>query len=76
MPGNEEWDNLQHIVANHKASMMIWEGQPSDEIKAKVKDIQLPYTVFNPCANKPDKGDFMDVRNQNVEWITALVDPY
>ena len=71
-PGNEEWDNLQHKIAEHKASLMIWEIEPSPEIKTKLNELNLPFTVFNPCANKPSKGDFIEIMNENIFMLEKL----
>ena len=66
MPAPEEWEVLSKILATHPAKWMIWEAQPSDAIVAKLKELGVGSLVFDPCANRPESGDFLDVMGKNL----------
>ena len=71
MPANEEWENLRKLLNTHPAQWMIWEAQPSAEIAAKLKALGVGSLVFEPCANRPESGDFIEVMKNNVEQLKA-----
>lgn len=67
MPPASEWTALEQLRQTHAAKWMIWEAKPSDEIVARLKQMGIGSVVFDPCANRPEKGDFLGVMRQNVE---------
>jgi zinc transport system substrate-binding protein len=69
MPPNGEWEGLRKILATHPAKWMIWEAKPSDAIVAKLKELGVVSLVFDPCANRPESGDFLDVMEKNLEHL-------
>jgi zinc transport system substrate-binding protein len=52
---------------------MIWEDKPLQEIQTRLEEIGLKVVVFNPCGNRPETGDFMDMMRKNVERLTEAV---
>ena len=71
MPANEEWENLRKLLNTHTAHWMIWEAQPSAEIAAKLKELGVASLVFEPCAHRPESGDFIEVMKNNMEQFKA-----
>lgn len=69
MPDVAEWQVLAALRAKHPASLMIWEGQPSPEISARLNASGLESVVFDPCANRPDSGDFLSVMRRNITLL-------
>ncbi len=45
---------------------MLWEGKPSDNTVAKLLEVKVQSALFLPCANTPDKGDFIIIMKQNI----------
>ena len=66
VPTTAQVADLQKMVATHKAKWMIWEGEPAKESVEKIKALGLQSTVFDPCGNTPDKGDWLSVMQANV----------
>lgn len=66
MPPDSEWQALESMTKTHPARWMIWEAEPSAQIAAKLKQMGVESVVFDPCANRPERGDFMDVMTQNL----------
>jgi len=71
-PGENEWRHLQETMKDHPARWMIWEGEPQRLSVAKLEDMGISSTVFVPCMNRPQTGDFMSVMRQNVENLQSV----
>jgi len=71
MPAPAEWEGLGKLLAGHPAKTMLWESQPHTDIAAKLKAMGVDSRVFDPCANRPESGDFMDVMKKNLENLQA-----
>jgi zinc transport system substrate-binding protein len=65
-PDEKMWAQLEEIVKEHPAKWMIWEGEPLQKSVAKLKEMGIESVVFDPCGNRPDKGDFISVMKANV----------
>ena len=70
IPTNENMMELNHILKEHPAKWMIWEGKPVQESVERLKAISIDSLVFDPCGNAPDQGDFMSVMRQNLENLS------
>lgn len=66
LPSEKQWRLLKHIVIDHPAKWMVWEIAPDPNIASGLKTCGVRSIVFNPCATKPQSGDFMTVMKQNV----------
>ena len=48
---------------------MLWEDVPMVEIRERFLQINLRIAVFNPCANRPNSGDFVQIMNENLNQL-------
>ena len=71
IPMQHEWKNLMDILKEHQTGIMLWEAEPLPRVREELEKINLKLVLFNPCANKPETGDFMSVMREN---ISRLVD--
>ena len=51
---------------------MIWEGEPSSDITAKLAAQGIQSVVFDPCGGKPDGGDFVSVMKRNMAALKTV----
>jgi len=65
IPTHEQMLELNRILKEHPAKWMIWEGLPTKKSVERLHAIGVESLVFDPCGNKPDQGDFLDVMQQN-----------
>ena len=72
LPDEALWKELTELLKSHPAKWMIWEGQPLPEIVEKLVEIGIQSVVFDPCAGKPEQGDFMSVIKQNVAELQKV----
>jgi len=66
-PSFNQWNELKRIVQDHPAKWMIWEGEPFQNTVEKLQESGINSLVFDPCGNRPDKGDFLTVMQDNIE---------
>ena len=53
---------------------MIWEGEPVSAAVEKLVTLGVGSTVFNPCGNVPEKGDFLTVMRVNIANLESVFD--
>ena len=73
IPNTEQWEELAKILEKHPAKWMIWEASPQAEVVEKLKGLGVGCTVFKPCGNVPEQGDYLSVMQANFENLKAMV---
>ncbi len=71
MPTEKQWRELDELLSQNPAELMIWEDSPSEETIAMLEKRGIESSMFRPCANTPQSGDFMTIMRQNVEALRA-----
>ncbi len=71
-PTVEMMQDIDSILVEHPATFMLWEGEPLDVMRRKLKDRGVECIVFRPGANTPDAGDFMHLMRKNVEVLARV----
>jgi zinc transport system substrate-binding protein len=71
-PGEAQWKYFQGLVQDHKAVWMVWEGEPLQQSSRNLKERGIQSQVFAPCFNRPDKGDFLSVMQQNLNNMATV----
>jgi len=69
VPDEAEWGALTERLEDHRATWMLWEAPPLDEIRTRLESLGVASVVFAPCGNRPAAGDFLDVMRQNVREL-------
>lgn len=73
LPSNEQWAVFKDKNKANPGNIMLWEGQPHPEVEKKLASLGILVVVFDPCANKPDSGDFLTVMKQNLTNLKAAL---
>ena len=71
-PDEQAWTHLEEIVKEHPAKWMIWEGDPLQQSVERLKEMGINSVIFDPCGNKPERGDFLSVMKENVENLREV----
>jgi len=71
-PDEKMWKELQKLLESHPAKWMLWEGPPLGETIDKLERLGVRSTVFAPCGNVPEKGDFLSVLRNNARNLEAV----
>ena len=71
MPGPGQWQNLQRRLIERPARAMIWEGVPDPATVAELEQRGLQSLVFPPCANRPEKGDYLSVMQDSLAGLSV-----
>lgn len=67
------WNDLEKTIEDHDAYIMLWEGEPIDEVKSRLQGMNIKISVFDPCANKPEDGNFIDVMRSNLTKLDVSI---
>ena len=60
------WQELDALIATHPATIMLWEGEPLAQTREKLAAKGIKSIVFDPCGNRPDAGDYLQVMKSNI----------
>ncbi len=71
VPDDAQWSELESLMASHPARWMIWEGVPNPETERRLRQMGIRSLVFDPCANRPEQGDFLSVMRRNVDDLAV-----
>ena len=74
IPTEIQWEEFKHNLDLHPANLMLWEGEPADELKLRLKDAKVTTVLFNPCSNKPIEGDFLTILKQNISNLKKYIE--
>ena len=74
VPSESQWQELEGILRDHPAEWMLWEGKPAEETAARLRALGVDSLVFNPAANRPSAGDFLNVMTENARSLHRILD--
>jgi zinc transport system substrate-binding protein len=60
------------ILATQPARWMIWENEPLPATVQKLATVGIGSTVFNPCGNVPERGDFLTIMRANIANLESV----
>ena len=66
VPEESDWRQLQDLLREHPARILIWEGEPARVTVERLTTMRVDSVVFNPCANAPNEGDFLEVMKRQT----------
>lgn len=69
VPDDAQMEALKKILATHPARVMVWEDEPAKESVEKLKVLGINSVVFNPSANVPATGNWLDVMKANLAGL-------
>jgi zinc transport system substrate-binding protein len=69
-PDAADWRELEELLAQHPAQLMIWEGEPLPETTRELEARGLRSMVFSPPGNRPETGDFLSVMQENAAELS------
>lgn len=71
-PEADGWRDLERLREDHAATWMIWEDEPIARTAAQLSEMGLASVVFDPCANRPESGDYLAVMEANAAGIESV----
>jgi zinc transport system substrate-binding protein len=75
LPDAKGWRELEEILREHPAKLMLWEGQPLEETATRLRELGVAVVVLDPCGNRPAVGDYLAVMQNNVKALQEAVEP-
>ena len=74
MPTQQEWEHFE-FLKSPGAEWIIYEDEPSADIRAELEKRGVGICVVRPCGNRPAQGDFISVMQANIEALRAIYQP-
>ncbi len=75
MPDAGAWTELERLLAERPAGVMIWEAEPLPEVGTRLlSEHGIRSLVFSPCANGCDADDYMVIMRGNAQRLSSLAD--
>lgn len=66
VPSAEQWSELEGVLRERPAGWMVWEDEPTEKSAVRLRALGVASIVLNPCANRPERGDFLSVMPDNA----------
>jgi zinc transport system substrate-binding protein len=71
-PSSEDLEALSRMLTEHPAQWILWEDDPMPETIQKLESLGVHCATFNPCANRPREGDYLDAMRRNAENLKRV----
>lgn len=68
-PPPEEWASLDALLGQRPATVMLWEGEPTQETRAALQARGLRAAVLPTLSNRPSKGDFLNAMRAAIDAL-------
>lgn len=76
MPPAPAWGKLAHLLEFQLAQWMIYEDQPLDQIRDRLReDHGVEIVVLRPCGNRPPEGDYLTEMRAGIERLRPIFEP-
>ena len=75
LPDDGQWRELRSVLEGHAAGWMLWESQPLSASVERLEALGVRSLVFDPCGNRPEKGDFLSVMRENATQLRRALQP-
>lgn len=76
VPGTRSWIEFQNLARDHYGRLMIWEGEPLEEIRGQLAELGIESVVFDPLGNRPGQGDYFEAMDRNRQrLLDSRIDP-
>ena len=72
-PTGSQWNDLQRLLSEHSATLMLWEAEPLTETSERLGSMGVTVVVFDQSGNVPAEGDYLSVMRRNVESLGAAL---
>ena len=69
LPDEAQWRQLQSVLRQHPAKLMIWEGDPLDETQRRLSELGIESVVFSPGGNRPAEGDWLTLLQKGISAL-------
>jgi zinc transport system substrate-binding protein len=72
-PSASAWIELQKILQQHPAAIMLWEAEPLSSTAARLSELGVQSIVFRTASNRPGQGDYFNVLSGNAKGLQSAL---
>ncbi|WP_455234791.1 metal ABC transporter substrate-binding protein, partial [Thiogranum longum] len=71
-PSDAQWRQLVRAQESFPALWMLWKEQPLTDTAQRLQSLGIEAIIFDPCGNRPQRGDFMTVMKNNLNNLKKV----
>ena len=71
-PTDGQWRELDTLLETHPSRVLIWEAEPRAATRARLESRGVQSVVYDPGANRGERGDWLAVMRANTARFAAL----
>jgi zinc transport system substrate-binding protein len=71
-PSEAMWRELEEVLASHPARLMLWEGEPSEEVKRRLASLGIESVLFDPAGNGRGDDGWLATMQSNAERLEGV----
>lgn len=60
-------------LAEFAGGVMLWEAEPLPATRTRLQAMGIASVVFDPCATRPETGDYLAVMSRNISALSAAL---
>ncbi|HUU74003.1 MAG TPA: hypothetical protein VMW70_15360 [Burkholderiales bacterium] len=60
-PADRQWQALRRFHGRFATNRMLWKKKPPPEITRRPVGMKITAVVFDPCSNRPESSDFLQI---------------
>ena len=70
-PDETMWRELEDELVHHPARLMLWEGEPLDEVKRRLASLGVESVLFDPAGGRRGDGSWLETMHANAERLAG-----
>jgi zinc transport system substrate-binding protein len=74
LPDEKAWAELDALLREHGADLMLWEAEPLPEITQRLASRGISVVVYFPGANRPADGDWLSLMRDSVRDLAVSIE--
>lgn len=76
MPDDDEWRDLATLLREHPARWMVWESEPTGEIRDRLRALGIEVVVYRPAGNVgddvADPSLWLEIQRENAAALARI----
>jgi len=74
VPNETMWRELEEVLESHPARLMLWEGEPLEEVKRRLASLGIESVLFDPAGSRSAVGSWLETMQSNAERLEGAAE--
>jgi len=72
-PSDDQWQKLEERLSEQPSSWMLWEDEPAEQTRERLRSLGVEAVVFRLAARPPESGDYITVMRKNLASLREAI---